>query len=133
MEIKDIYSVNYMKDHFNYVGTLRNEKRFNIGDNVFFTMMGRDLFRGRIIGIELPPIDNPDYLYKIQIPKEIINKELYGKYGGFDTDEAFKKVVLTCNRIFNTIQEAKESAIENLHRMAELQREEIENYFKQFE
>ena len=72
MEIKDIYSVNYMKDHFNYVGTLRNEKRFNIGDNVLFTMMAREIFRGRIIGIELPPTDNPDYLYKIQIKKEII-------------------------------------------------------------
>ena len=131
MEIKEIYKVSYMKDHFNYVGTLRNEKRFNIGDNVFFTMMAREIFRGRIIGIELPPTDNPDYLYKIQIPKEIINKELYGRYS--EPDEALRTVVLKCSSIFNTIQEAKESAIENLHRMAELQREEIENYFKQFE
>lgn len=132
MEIKEIYSVNYMKNNFSYVGTFRNEKRFNIEDNVFFSI-GRDIFRGRIIGIELPPTDNPDYLYKIQIPKEIINKQLYGKYDGFDTDEAPKKVVLKCSSMFSTIQEAKESAIENLHRMYKLQREEIENYFKQFE
>lgn len=130
MEIKDIYSINYMKDHFNYVGTLRNEKRFNIGDNVFFSI-GRDIFRGRIIGIELPPTNNPDYLYKIQIPIEIINKELYS-LSNLVLPE-LKTIVLKCSDMFNTVQEAKESAIENLHRMAELQREEIENYFKQFE
>ncbi len=51
MYIKEIYKVNYMKDHFAYCGTLRNEKRFNINDNVFVAM-GSEIFRTKVLGVE---------------------------------------------------------------------------------
>jgi hypothetical protein len=39
---------------------------------------------------------------------------------------------LICDDIFNTVEEAKQSAIDQLNKMTELQRKEIERYFKQF-
>jgi hypothetical protein len=44
----------------------------------------------------------------------------------------FERITLTCDDIFNTIEEAENSAIQQLDRMYELQKDEIERYFKQF-
>jgi hypothetical protein len=128
--INQIYRVPYMKDKFSYVGLLRNEKRFNINDKVFFSINGNEIAFGRIVGVELPPIDNPEYQYKIEIPEEIIRQRMEFKefYEGKEID----KVVLDCESIFTTVQEAKESALKNLERMSQLQKEEIERYFGQF-
>ena len=129
-EIKQIYRVNFMRDSFSYVGTLRNQKRFNIGDRVFFSINGRDISFGNIVGIELPPVQNSEYEYKIQLPEEIIMQKM--DRDDFFAGKNFDKVVLTCERIFYTIEEAKESALKNLEIMAKLQKEEIERYFGQF-
>jgi hypothetical protein len=116
-----------MKDRFSYVGLLRNEKKFSINDKVFFSINNHDIAFGRIVGVELPPAENPEYRYKIELPEKLILQRMEHKdfYAGKDID----KVDLNCDKIFSTIEEAKESAIKNLERMAELQRVEIDRYF----
>jgi hypothetical protein len=128
--INQIYRVYYMKDKFSYVGLLRNEKKFNINDKVFFSINGNEIAFGRIVGVELPPAENPEYQYKIELPEELIRQrmELKKFYEGKEID----KITLHCGSIFSTVQEAKESALKNLERMEKLQREEIERYFGQF-
>lgn len=129
--INKIYRVRYMKNHFSYVGLLRNEKRFNINDIVFFSINNHDISCGKIVGVELPPINNPEYYYKIELPEVLIRQNM--DVDKFSEGKELNKVELICDHIFNSIQEAKESAITNLNRMEELQREEIESYFSQFE
>lgn len=147
--INEIYRVIYMSDKFTYVGTLRNEKRFKINDRVFFSINGHDIACGRIVGIQLPPEDNPEYIYKIQLPDEVIRERLAAltdeeltpvdKYNKrtdpdkFYNDKDLGKVDVTCRYIFKSIEEAKNSAIENLEKMAMLQRKKIESYFSHFE
>ena len=128
--INQIYRVPYMKDKFSYVGLLRNEKRFNINDKVFFSVNGNEIAFGRIVGVELPPIDNPEYQYKIELPEELIRQRM--DFEKFYEAKEIDKVTLDCESIFSTVKEAKESALKNLKRMEKLQREEIERYFGQF-
>ena len=123
MEIKDIYTVQFMQHKFNYVGCLRNEKKFSINDVVFIGQTGGKIFKGIIVGVELPPSENPEYKYKIQIPKWICSEK-------GDGTPTIANVI--CDYIFHSIDEAKESAIKNLERMASLQREEIEQYFNKY-
>ena len=130
MEIKEIYRVHFMENRFNYVGTLRNEKKFNINDDVFFAINGNEIAIGKIVGVELPPENNPSYLYKIKLPEDLIrqrqNREDWFK------DEELDKIELQCDKIFESIYEAKKSAVLNLERMYDLQEAEIERYFNQF-
>jgi len=125
-----------MKDKFAYVGTLRNEKLFNINDNIFFAYNDHDIIKGKIVGVELPPDENPEYKYKIRIPPEFIEPLLR------ESDKDYKNTAkrlkylsvenITCSNIFSSVKEAKESAIKNLEVMFKLQQEEIERYFEQF-
>jgi len=131
MNIKEIYRLNYMRNYWSYVGTLRNEKKFNLHDKVFFVVNGNELAKGEIVGVELPPVDNPDYKYKIKLPEELIRQRM-------DNDDFYKgenidKVTLKCDSIFNTVEEAKESAIKQLDKLYKLQKEEIDIYFKQWD
>lgn len=132
MEFTQIYRLNFMRNRFSYVGTLRNQKQFNINDDVFFAYgINGEIARGIIVGVELPPIDNPDYVYKIQLPEELV-------YNNVDKDDFYKgenfdKITLKCDRIFNSIEEAKVSATKHLQHMYESQKKEIESYFKRFE
>jgi len=131
MNIKEIYRLNYMRNYWSYVGTLRNEKKFNLHDKVFFVVNGNDIAKGEIVGVELPPVDNPDYKYKIKLPEELIRQRM-------DNDDFYKgenidKVTLKCDSIFNTVEEAKESAIKQLDKLYKLQKEEIDIYFKQWD
>lgn len=128
--IKNIYRVQYMKDTFSYVGLIRNEKKFNINDKVFFAINGNEISFGRIVGVELPPIDNPEYQYKIQLPEELIRERMAFK--DFNEGQGIDSVVLNCDSIFSSIKEAEESAKRNLERMYTLQMEEITRYFSQF-
>jgi hypothetical protein len=134
-QITDIYKLAYMNGSFSYVGTLRNEKCFNIHDKVYFIYEGNKISYGVICGVELPPKQNPDYIYKIQVSdwlfhntveedvKEFIYSEKEGK---------LKNVTLKCDKIFSTIEEAKQSAIKNLELHYKLEGELIERYFNQF-
>ena len=128
--INQIYRMPYLKDRFSYVGLLRNEKRFNINDQVFFSINGNEIAFGRIVGVELPPVDNPEYKYKIELPEELIRQRM--EFEKFYEGKEIDKVTLDCESIFSTIKEAKESALKNLERMKNLQMEEIERYFGQF-
>ena len=133
--IEDIYKVNYMRDRFSYVGTLRNAKIFNINDDIFYAY-GQSIIKGKIIGVELPLDENPEYRYKVELPKEIVNAEIRKIEENPDLYsreyEVPKHLILTCDKIFNNVQEAKESAEKNLQHMFELQKQEIERYFSQF-
>lgn len=124
VEIKDIYEINYMRNKFSYCGLLRNAKQFNINDNVFFSSSRHDgeIFRGIIIGVELLPSENPEYKYKVKIPKELCKKKEKGLYEN-----------IICDSIFNDIEEAKRSAIEELESMSSIQKQEIVRYFDQFD
>jgi len=130
MNIKEIYRLNYMRNYWSYVGTLRNEKKFNLHDKVFFVVNGNEIAKGEIVGLELPPVDNPEYKYKIKLPEELIRQRMDND--DFYNGENFDKVTLICDRIFNTIEEAKESAIKQLDKLYNLQKEEIDRYFKQW-
>lgn len=132
MEIKEIYKKNtYMKDGFSFIGTLRNEKQFNIRDNVFFSINNHDIARGIVVGIELPLDENPSYSYKITVPDDLIRRQMSDTQEFYAIDEN-KCFTLQCDRIFRTSEEAKESALDNLERTFELQKKEIERYFNQF-
>lgn len=128
--INQIYRSRFLKDRFSYIGLLRNEKIFNINDKVFFAINGNEIAYGKIIGIELPPTKNPDYQYKIELPEELIRQRMETE--DFYAGKEFDKIVLNCESIFSTVQEAKDSALKNLECMEKLQREEIERYFSQF-
>ena len=97
---------------------------------MFFSIDKHDISFGRIVGVELPPIENPEYQYKIELPEELIRERM--KFKDFYEGKEIDKVVLDCESIFSTVQEAKDSALKNLERMTELQKEEIERYFGQF-
>lgn len=135
-EIKEIYKGEYMRGHFTYAGTLRNEFKFNLDDDVFFVIRDNQIARGRVIGVEKTISDNPDYLYKITIPSEFLRQQMEKLGVGFHEFQDikdFKGTTLKCDRIFKTIEEAKESAIKQTNHLYKLQKEEIERYFKQFE
>jgi hypothetical protein len=109
-----------------FAGTLRNEKKFEMLQKVFI-LCDENMYQCRIIGIELPPADNPDYIYKIELPQELIEKregESYIQYGEKD------RVSRTCEDIFNTIEEAKESALKKLDHYYELNKGNIEKFFE---
>ena len=124
MEINNIYKVTFENSWETYYGFLRNEKKFSIGDKVFIGY-GRDsIFRGTIMGIELTDRLNPEFIYKIQIPKGLV----FDLYGNDETN-----LKLNCDYIFNSLEEAKESRIKALNKKFELELNQIEKFFKQFE
>ncbi len=121
MEIRDIYRVQYMEHGYAYAGTLRNEKKFNINDIVFVGVKNT-IMKCRVIGVELELDQNPNYIYKLHIPKDAVND-----------DSEVETMKITCSTIFSSLEDAKKSAIQNLQRMAKLQLSEINSFFKQFE
>ena len=134
-KITDIYKLAYMDGKFSYVGTLRNEKKFNLNDNVYFSYDGNKIAYGVICGVELPPTQNPDYVYKIQVSDWMFYNNVEEKVKDFiysDKVGKIENVTLKCDRIFSTIEEAKQSAIKNLENHYRLEREAIDRYFNQF-
>jgi hypothetical protein len=125
MKITDIYEVNYQKNSIGYIALLGNQKRFNIGDNIWFSqnIYQYKLFRGIVKGIELVGDENPDYKYKIEIPEQMAKD--YNFY-----TKTFNGIV--CDSMFGTIEEAEESAKLNCEATYVLQKQEIENYFSKF-
>ena len=130
MIINEIYRLRFMQDSWSYVGLLRNEKVFNLHDKVFFTINGNEIAKGEIVGVELPPEQNPEYKYKIKLPEDLIRQRMGDD---FYKGKNFDKVTLICDNIFSTIEEAKESAIAQLEKLYKLQKEEIESYFNQWD
>jgi hypothetical protein len=123
MEINNIYKVSFQNSWDRYYGFLRNEKKFNIGDSVFIGYGKESIFRGIVMGIELTDNENPDAIYKIQIPNGLV----YDFEGNEETS-----LKLTCKYIFNSLEDAKESQIKQSNRLHKLEIENIERFFKQF-
>lgn len=125
LTIRDIYEQSFIKNNFSYIGTLRNERKFDIHQNVFFSPSRYEgtIFRGIIIGVELIPEDNPEYRYKIAIPETIAKNKDY-------SNKTFENV--DCSSIFDSIEQAKQSAISNLEHSYKIQKESIEHYFNQY-
>lgn len=129
MRITDIYKVTFQRHDFGYAGTFRNAKRFNIDDVIFFSPHQNQgtLAKGVITGVEKTFGENPEYKYQITIPSELAigtNKGPIGK-------EIFNDI--DCSSIFYRVQDAKQSAIKNAKRMHELELQEIDRFFSQFE
>ena len=119
--ITDIYRLDFIRDRFQYNGLLRNEKVFGIGETVFFSINGGDdISYGIIKGIELTDNENPEFIYKIRFSRDLI---------GFVDDTNLHEVTIICDKIFRSIDEAKESALKNLERMHRLQLNQINSYF----
>lgn len=115
--IVDIETYKSFGQSFNFAGTLRNEKEFDLFQNVFIRS-GEKMYQCIIVGKELPPSDNPEYIYKIELPKELIEKN--------------DRISLTCENIFSTIDEAKESAFKELDNNYNLNKQNIERFFNQY-
>lgn len=124
MEITNIYKVTYQNKPDKYFGFLRNEKKFNIRDNVFVAYGNDNIFRGIVMGIELTDSDNPEAIYKIEIPKGLITD--------FDGNDK-TNIKCNCDYIFSSLEEAKESRIKQANIMFDLELKNIEKFFKQFE
>ena len=124
MEINNIYKVSFQNSWDRYYGFLRNEKKFNIGDSVFIGYGNESIFRGIVMGVELTDNENPEAIYKIEIPNGLV----------FDFDGNEKtSLELNCNCIFNSLEDAKESRIKQSNKLHKLELENIEKFFKQFE
>jgi hypothetical protein len=114
-----------------FAGTLRNEKKFELHQKVFIESHGM-MHQCRIVGIELPPAENPEFRYLIEIPKELI--ELKENESYIDIDKSSKdRISRTCENIFSTIDSAKESALLDLERKYKLNKDNIERFFKRYE
>ena len=106
-----------------FYGTLRNEKRFELLQKVFVVSEGT-LHECTIMGIELECGDNPNYIYKIEIPRELVERDDKG-----DTT----RISRTCGEIFSTVQEAKESALKLIDHYYELNKNNINQFFDKYE
>ena len=113
-----------------FAGTLRNEKKFELNQNVFIESHGM-MHQCRIVGIELPPAENPEFRYLIEIPKELVEL-LDGEYSS-GLGMVKGRISKTCENIFSTIDSAKESALLALERKYKLNKENIERFFKRYE
>lgn len=122
MTIRDIYKTTFQNHYQKYQGLLRNAKRFNVGDSVFIGYGEDCIFRATIRGVTLDDdFQNPEFIYKVEIPKEI----------AVDFDDNYREVI--CDTIFNSIEEAKASRLEQCRRMYELEVDNINGFFKQYE
>lgn len=119
LDITDIerWSIHNSGNYVTFSGTLRNQYRFNLFDEVYIQYQGK-MVKGLIRGVELPVPDNSDYIYKVQLPEDT-----FGRLS--DGVEALK-----CDKIFKSKEDAKKSAIKHLEHIHKLNMDNIENFFK---
>lgn len=117
LKITDIKRYNGFSSgsYVTFSGTLRNQYRFDLLDEVYIQFSGK-MVKGMIRGVELPVRDNPDYIYKIQLPKETF---------GYNDNP----ITLKCDQIFRNKEEAKASAIKHLEHLHKLNLDNIEKFF----
>lgn len=125
MEIENIYSVKFQNSWDRYYGLLRNEKVFNLNDSVFVAYGNDKIFRGIIRGVTLQDRKNPEIIYKVEIPRGLVYD--------FINDEETESISLNCNTIFSSLEEAKQSRIDQINKLHRLELENAEKFFKQFE
>jgi len=158
-EINDIYKINH-RNSADFRGTLRNERRFQYNQRVFIgSGYGENikLYPAIIKGVKDDKDDmNPNYIYDVQIPNWVVEEiktetsDLYSKelaeipfynfrlrkqvkqyQKDFKEDEV-KYRSLCCDRIFTSVEQAKESVLKNHEVMTKLNRENIDKYFDRF-
>jgi hypothetical protein len=125
MTIDNIYTVKFQNSWDRYYGFLRNEKRFNLDDSVFIAYGNDKIFRGIVRGIELQDRLNPEIIYKIEIPQGLVYD--------FIKEKETECLRMNCDRIFNSLEDAKESRIREINKLHRLELENAEKFFKQFE
>lgn len=118
MRIQEIETYRAHSNSIAFAGTLRNAINFELFENVFILSDGK-MVQCKVVGKELPPSDNPDYIYKIELPEGFI-------------DEKNRRVSRKCDAIFKTIEDAKKSALKELEQKYILNKGNIERFFKQF-
>lgn len=118
--ILNIETYNFNSNIITFAGTLRNEKKFDLFQKVFIKI-GDSMCQCKVVGVELPPKDNADYIYKIELPKDLIS------------NSEITIVSLICDHIFSTIDEAKESAMKELELKYQLNKDNIIDFFKYHE
>lgn len=117
--IFNIETYRYHSGIINFAGTLRNEKKFELFQNVFIKY-GDKMCQCKIVGVVLPPHDNPDYIYTVEIPEEFVE----------DNDA---RLLYKCDKIFSSIEEAKASAMRENDIRYKLNKEVIERFFDRYE
>jgi hypothetical protein len=112
-----------------FAGTLRNLKKFELHQKVFIESHGM-MHQCKIVGISLPPSENPEYEYLIEIPERLVELREGEYHGGlYNVKDRISK---TCENIFSTVEEAKESALHELEKKYKLNLDYIERFFKQY-
>ena len=159
-DINDIYKVPY-RTGADFRGTLRNERKFDYNQKVFIgSGYGEDiqLYPAIIKGIKDDKDDmNPAFIYDVQVPNWVVREvetkrsELqrvglseipFYKFRFRYRVKQYQKSVLKedvsyrslkCDRIFTSIEQAKESVLKNHNIITELNRKNIDTYFKRFD
>ena len=120
MKIK-ILEEKFWGGYKDFIGLLRDEKKFNLGDDVFIGWNKDKIFRSKIIGVEIVYNDgNPYTKYKVTVPKDVFT---------FYDDHA----ELICDTIFSTVEEARQSRLKCIENKYKLEVENINKFFNQYE
>ena len=127
--VLDIRAYRGHSSTINFAGTLRNERKFELFQNVFIKS-GECMYQCKVVGIELPPTDNPSYIYKLELPRELIEIR---EGESWIPDDAKERESRTCESIFGSIKEAKESALRKLNSDYELSKNKIDSFFAKYE
>jgi hypothetical protein len=117
--INDILEYRYFNDYRIYVGNLRNQRKFNLHDDVFIGW-GDKLIKSKIVGVEFLPAENSEYMYKVTLPTNI------------KTWDDEHTASLNCDHIFDSVEEAKESRLNQLENKYNLEKKNIEQYFNKY-
>ena len=159
-EINDIYKIRH-RSSADFRGALRNERRFEYNQRVFIGAgYGENikLYPAIIKGVKDDRDDmNPTYIYDVQIPNWVVEEiktetsDLYSKelseipFYKFRLRRRVKQCQkdfkegdvkyrsLCCDRIFTSVEQAKESVLKNHEVMTKLNRENIDRYFDRFD
>ena len=113
-----------------FAGKLTNQKKFELHQKVFIESHGM-MHQCKIVGISLPPAENPEYEYLIEIPQELVDLRDDEYYTSLDMIK--DRISRTCKNIFSTVEEAKESALKELEHKYKLNKDYIDNFFKRYE
>lgn len=113
-----------------FAGTMRNQRVFKLNQKVFIEDKGR-MIQTKIVGVELPPVDNPEYTYKVEIPADLIPTDL--RFTDDNVDDELNRITLTCEYIFESIEQAKESAKKSIQQTYELNLKGMDEFFSKFE
>lgn len=121
--IVDIETYKWHSDIIRFAGSFRNAKKFELNQKVFI-LSNDTMVQCEIVGVELPPSDNAQYIYKIELPEGFLERNIFN-------DKQENRVSRICDDIFGSIEEAEESAILAIERNHQLNLDAIKRFFQQ--